>query len=38
MKLFRDLNWQRNIAELGIIVLGILIALYLDDWYAGVQR
>ena len=38
MNAFMNLNWRSNLGELGIIVLGILIALAADDWYAGIHE
>lgn len=36
-KLVERIGWRRGLAEMGIVVLGILIALAADDWYAGRQ-
>jgi len=36
-KLVEGLSWRRGLAEMSVVVLGILIALAVDDWYAGRQ-
>jgi hypothetical protein len=33
-----NVNWRNSLGELGIIILGILIALAADDWYAGIRE
>jgi len=38
MKLLDGLSWRRGIAELAIVIFGILIALAGDDWYSGLQQ
>jgi len=38
MKPFNELSWRRGLAEFGVIVISILIALAADDWYAGIQQ
>lgn len=38
MKTLKKINWRSGLAELAIIVVGVLIALAVNDWYAGVQQ
>ena len=38
MKLLGELSWRRGLAEMGIVVFGILIALAADDWYSDLQQ
>ena len=33
----RSINWGKLGAEFAVIVVGVLVALAVDDWYAGVQ-
>ena len=38
MAILGQISWRSGLGELAIIVLGVLIALAVDDWYAGIQE